>query len=370
MVLHSCPALDLLNFNFPNSILRFSMRILATKRHQNFFHNIPSTSSFGPSIHTIRPTRRCNKCSSPELSVSDPSVKATSGPWLRKITLTYSSHCNGSWVTYSRRGETFYNLKFQEKSEKSVTSRLWILHYLVVNFPPIFIPWRRTMVWIISRESHLSPLSGCHFDWKKTLDFLQSRYPGLAAVPWSPRFKGRRSRKKIPCSALMAFFEFSHSGSEENLTKHPIRKAWQSYNAFGLCEYLGALKCKMLRFNEISWVHLAFLHVFSFPFLGAFTGQRLMSLRSNLAAWLKPPHGPLLSAPHLDEITMKWFSWNEMTISLNLRSNLHSKTQSKALRVNISAKVKGSAGAVSTGLVWPWTKTLQKVNRINTYQHL
>lgn len=178
------------------------------------------------------------------------------------------------------------------------------------------------MVWIISRESHLSPLSGCHFDWKKTLDFLQSRYPGLAAVPWSPRFKGRRSRKKIPCSALMAFFEFSHSGSEENLTKHPIRKAWQSYNAFGLCEYLGALKCKMLRFNEISWVHLAFLHVFSFPFLGAFTGQRLMSLRSNLAAWLKPPHGPLLSAPHLDEITMKWFSWNEMTISLNLRSNL------------------------------------------------
>lgn len=113
MVLHSCPALDLLNFNFPNSILRFSMRILATKRHQNFFHNIPSTSSFGPSIHTIRPTRRCNKCSSPELSVSDPSVKATSGPWLRKITLTYSSHCNGSWVTYSRRGKLFTTWNFR-----------------------------------------------------------------------------------------------------------------------------------------------------------------------------------------------------------------------------------------------------------------
>ena len=263
-----------------------------------------------------------------------------------------------------KKRETFYNLKFQEKSEKSVTSRLWILHYLVVNFPPIFIPWTR-----MDYQSRIAPfpLSGWHFDWEKTLDFLQSRCPGLAAVPWSPRFKdfqGRRSRKKIPCSALMAFFAFSHSGSEENLTKHPIRKAWQSYNAFGLCKYLGSLKCKMLRFNEISWVHPAFLHVFSFPFLGAFTGQRLMSLRSNLAAWLKPPHGPLLSAPHW----MKW-PWNDSREMKWPSLWICAATQSKALRVNISAKVKGSAGAVSTGLVWPWTKTLQKVNRINAFKY-
>lgn len=171
MVLHSCPALDLLNFNFPNSILRFSMHILATKRHQNFFHSIPSTSSFGPSIHTIRPTRRCNKCSSPELSVRDPSVKATSGPWLRKITLT------------AKKRETFYNLKFQEKSEKSVTSRLWILHYLVVHFPCNLHTMKTYNGMDYQSRIAPFPLSGCHFDWKKTLDFLQSRCPGLAAVP-------------------------------------------------------------------------------------------------------------------------------------------------------------------------------------------
>ena len=39
-------------------------------------------------------------------------------------------------------------------------------------------------------------------------------------------------------------------------------------------------------------------------------------------------------------------------------------SQSKALRVNISAKVKGSAGAVSTGLVW------RNVNRINGFDIL
>lgn len=168
------------------------------------------------------------------------------------------------------------------------------------------------------------PLSGCHFDWEKTLDFLQSRCPGLAAVPWSPRFKdfqGRRSRKKIPCSALMEFFAFSHSGSEENLTKHPIRKHSKA-------------TMHLVRWNAKCYVSPRFhgfirhfLHVFSFPFLGAFTGQRLMSLRSNLAAWLKIPHGPLLSAPHWMNLTMKWFSWNEMTISLNLRSNSKQGTE-------------------------------------------
>lgn len=56
--------------------------------------------------------------------------------------------------------------------------------------------------------------------------------------------------KKFPCSALMEFFAFSHSGSEENLTKHPIRKAWQSYNAFGLCKYLGSLKMQNATFQR------------------------------------------------------------------------------------------------------------------------
>ena len=50
-----------------------------------------------PSVHTIRPTRRCNKCSSPELSVSDPSVKATSGPW-GKNAIEAAATKNPSWV--------------------------------------------------------------------------------------------------------------------------------------------------------------------------------------------------------------------------------------------------------------------------------
>ena len=131
---------------------------------------------------------------------------------------------------------------------------------------------------------------------------------------------------------------------------------------------------QIARYVEIRWnatfADFTYFHVFvQFP--GAFTGQRLMSLRSNLAAWLKPPHGGRTDTFSTTlAYEMKW-SWiheilRELRIHREIKIDLSESaqlTQSKALRVNISAKVKGSAGAVSTGLVWP--TTLQKVNRIS-----
>ena len=118
------------------------------------------------------------------------------------------SDCNGSWVTYSRRGETFYNLKFQ-KSEKSVTSRLWILHYLVVNFPPSFIPWRRTMVWIISRKTHLFPLDATLIG-KKPLTFCS---PGVQDSQQCPDRRDSRILRFVEAGKKSHVLRWWHSSN-------------------------------------------------------------------------------------------------------------------------------------------------------------
>lgn len=108
--------------------------------------------------------------------------------------------------------------------------------------------------------------------------------------------------KKFPCSALMEFFAFSHSGSEENLTKHPIRKHGKATMHLVFAHISVRWKCKMLRSNEISWVHPAFLHVFEFPVFGRLHGPTVDVAAQQLGSLAQTTSRTTTFSTTLDEI--------------------------------------------------------------------
>ena len=197
-----------------------------------------------------------------------------------------------------------------------------------------------------------------------------SRTRSSALIAEIQGFPGSSKQEKNPMFCVDGILRIQSFGEWRKPYEAPNKKAWQSYNAFGLCKYLGSLKCKMLRFTEISRVHPAFSSRFRVSRFWA---------PSRANGWCRCAATWQLGSNHLTDhyfqhhIWMKspWNDSREMTMKWpSLWICAATYTQSKALRVNISAKVKGSAGAVSTGLVWPWTKTLQKVNRINAFSIL
>ena len=66
---------------------------------------------------------------------------------------------------------------------------------------------------------------------------------------------------------------------------------------------------------------------FQFPVFGRLHGPTVDVAAQQLGSLAQATSRTTTFSTTLDEMTMKWFSWNEMTISLNLRSNSKQGTE-------------------------------------------